>query len=210
MNVGVEEFIETLGDCITAPNAISKRQSRVLQSRCSFAMFPLETARPAPRSGPAAHPSGDRNRSAKNSRTDCLVQRIGKLCGASGVSVLQAGQTECEEACLQSCRFRLAPLLPPHLCRLSTATPVPTDEGSIIQRRRGQKRMRSLPSKPGPLDAHNAAGDGDEARDRRIFLITAIDGLVAIRLASFHFATLNLAEKNERQIASISSSHCHR
>ena len=30
-------------------------------------------------------------------------------------------------------------LYPPHLCRLSTATPAPRDEGPIIQRHRGRK-----------------------------------------------------------------------
>jgi len=57
--------------------------------------------------------------------------------------------------------------------------------------------MRNLPSRSEPLDAHDAAGDGDKARDRWTFFITTIDGLVALRLASFHFATLNLVEENE-------------
>jgi len=71
-------------------------------------------------------------------------------------------------------------------------------------------RIRSLPSKLRPLDADHAAGDADEAGDGWTFFITTIDGLVAIHLASFCFATLNLVEKNERQIASISPSHCRR
>ena len=57
------------------------------------------------------------------------------------------------------------------------------------------------------LDAHDAAGDGGEARNRWSFFIITIHGLVATHIASFHFATLNLLEKNERQIHSPAA-HC--